>query len=205
MDSSKGYNRWRTGIILKCKADYEYSDGIRRSHGYNIYNIEIYTTVSRTQADIRKYKHTKLERKLLEEAHQFLEEFMKNNRFCSENIAPPPEFEISEGYSTQPKTTPHKPTTSPTPTLEPGTPAQTTQQTQPPDRTPAQETQQEIKPEQTSEPKRILWFTLDGPAWQGTETRGSRLRVRTTGILEELQDEDKDEETGRKNNEQGFI
>ena len=136
---------------------------------------------------------------------------MKNNRFRSENIAPPPEFEISEGYSTQPKTTPYKPTTSPTPTLEPGTPAQTTQQTQPPDRTPAQETQQEITPEQTSEPKRLsrelknLESGLDGPAWQGTETRGSRLRVRTTGILEELQDEDKDEETGRKNNEQGFL
>ena len=57
---SKGYDRWRIGIILSRKTDYDYTDGIRTPHGYDIYDIENCTTVSRTRADIRKYKHTKV-------------------------------------------------------------------------------------------------------------------------------------------------
>ena len=45
---SKGYGRWRKGIILQRKTDYEYTDGFRRTHGYDIYNVENCTTVSRT-------------------------------------------------------------------------------------------------------------------------------------------------------------
>ena len=81
----KGPRRWRTGIIIKRKQDYKYSTGIRKSHGYNIYDVENCTTVTRTRNDIRKYKHTKIERQLLESAHSHIkamrEEFMKNDRF----------------------------------------------------------------------------------------------------------------------------
>ena len=66
---AKGYDRWRTGIILQRKTDYDYTDGFRRAHGYDIYDIENCTTVSRTRSDIRKYKHTKAERKILEITH----------------------------------------------------------------------------------------------------------------------------------------
>lgn len=59
--SSKGFGRWRTCILLQRKPDYQYHDGIHRAHGYNIYDVENCTTVSRTRTDIRKFKHTKAE------------------------------------------------------------------------------------------------------------------------------------------------
>ena len=33
---AKGAKRWRAGVIIKRKQDYEYSTGIRASHGYDI-------------------------------------------------------------------------------------------------------------------------------------------------------------------------
>ena len=65
---ASGSHRWRMGMILQRKADYVHSSGIMRSHGYHIYDIDNCTTVSRTRQDIRKYKHTKVERKILERA-----------------------------------------------------------------------------------------------------------------------------------------
>lgn len=102
----KGPLRWRAGIIIKRKADYIYSTGIRQSHGYDIYDVENCTTVSRTRQDIRKYKHTKIERKLLEKAHAHLKEmrteFLKNERFQSNNLDNPVEFELTD-YDTATK------------------------------------------------------------------------------------------------------
>ena len=96
----KGAKRWRKGIILQRKADYVYKSGIRRSHGYDIYDIENCTTVSRTRHDIRKYKHTKIERTILERANKHLaemrEEFLKNDGFQNSRFESPVEFEISD-------------------------------------------------------------------------------------------------------------
>ena len=82
---AKGSKIWRTGIILQRKKDYEYSNGIKRAHGYHINDIKNCTTVSSTRQDIRKYKHTKVEWKLLEKANKHLaemrREFMKNENF----------------------------------------------------------------------------------------------------------------------------
>ena len=60
-----GSKRWRKAIVLQRKQDYTYRSGIHRSHGYDLYDIKNCTTVSRTRQDIRKYKHTKIEREIL--------------------------------------------------------------------------------------------------------------------------------------------
>ena len=95
--TTKGSKRWRTGIILQRKKDYEYFNGIKREHGYDIYDIENCTTVSRTRQDIRKYKHTKVEWKLLEKANKHLakmrREFMKNENFKDPRMEKPIELE----------------------------------------------------------------------------------------------------------------
>jgi len=85
---------------LQRKADYVYSSGIHRSHGYDLYDIKNCTTVSRTRQDIRKYKHTKIEREILERANKHLadmrREFLKNNDFQNPRLEKPVEFEIKD-------------------------------------------------------------------------------------------------------------
>ena len=111
----KGAKRWRTGLILLRKQDYLYASGVRRSHGYDIYDIENCTTVSRTRQDIRKYKHTKIERTILERANKHLadmrREFVKDERFMPKNAQPPVEFEMGD-YDEAVKQSPHQQTES---------------------------------------------------------------------------------------------
>ena len=112
---AKGYGRWRTGLILQRKQDYEYSSGIQRAHRYDIYNIENCTIVSKTRPDIRKFKHTKAERKILEVAHKHLsemiKEFMRDDTFRTVNSAPPVEFELTD-YDSAVKNAPIRPDAS---------------------------------------------------------------------------------------------
>jgi hypothetical protein len=63
--SAHSSDRWRKALVLQRKKDYVYTSGIYRSHGYDLYDIENCTTVSRTRNDIRKYKHTKVVREFL--------------------------------------------------------------------------------------------------------------------------------------------
>merc|ERR1712030_309336 len=106
---ARGSNRWRRGIVLQRKADYVYSSGIHRSHGYHLYDIKNCTTVSRTRQDIGKYKHTKIEREILERANKHLaemrREFLKSD-FQNPNMEKPVEFEMSD-YDKAVKTSPH--------------------------------------------------------------------------------------------------
>ena len=106
----KGPGRWRTGVIIKRKQDYKYSTGVYEAHGYDIYDVENCTTVTRTREDIRKYKHTKIERELLEVAHKHLhamrKEFLKNDRFHNEGSDAPVEFEMSD-YDTAKRNSPY--------------------------------------------------------------------------------------------------
>ena len=96
---ASGSNRWRKAIVLQRKQDYVYSSGIHRSHGYDLYDIKNCTTVSRTRQDIRKYKHTKIEREILERANKHLaemrQEFLKSD-FHNPNLEKPVEFEIKD-------------------------------------------------------------------------------------------------------------
>ena len=84
---AKGIHRWRAGIIIKRKADCKYASGPRASHGYDIWDVENCTMVSRTRAHIRKYKHNKVERELLKTAHEHIEamqrELHKNKDFIN--------------------------------------------------------------------------------------------------------------------------
>ena len=99
---AKGAHRWRAGLIIKRKPDCDYSSGPRASHGYDIYDVENCTTVSRTRAHIRKYKHTKVERELLKTAHEHVEamrkEFHKhsNRDFQNPDMDPPVEFSMED-------------------------------------------------------------------------------------------------------------
>ena len=167
---TKGYNRWRTGIILDRKSDYEYSTGTRRSHGYILYDIENCTTVSRTRADIRKYKNSKVERKLLETAQKHLqgmrEEFFKNERFRNEISSPPAEFEIPSDYGQSKEKTPTKATEPKPNNIDQSTQEEPTEQTTP------QEDEPQITeiPEEAPQPRRMsrelknLKSDLNGPA-----------------------------------------
>ena len=96
----KGSGRWRTGIIIRRKAEYKYAAGVQASKGYDIYDVENCTTVTRTRDDIRRYKYTKIERELLQTAHDHLDamrkEFMKNDRFRTGDGEKPVEFEMSD-------------------------------------------------------------------------------------------------------------
>ena len=66
--SVKGWGRWRAGVILARKGDYVYNDGIRHANGFDIYDPETRRAVSRTRRDIRKYKMTRMEKELMDEA-----------------------------------------------------------------------------------------------------------------------------------------
>ena len=200
---ARGSNRWRRGIILQRKADYIYSSGIYRSHGYDIYDIKNCTTVSRTRQDIRKYKHTKIEREILERANKHLaemrREFLKNIDFQNPNIEKPVEFEIKD-YDTAVKNSKYPqqaPENRPT-VMEESTQEKPQRQESNPE--PTEETITPENPENPSpnttetatpsDPKaslvqRRLGTGLDGNYWQSTESHGRRLRVRTTKLQEE--------------------
>ena len=194
----KGSKRWRTGIILQRKQDYIYSSGVRRSYGYDIYDIENCTTVSRTRQDIWKYKHTKIEREILEKANKHLvdmrREFMKNGHFRSQYTQPPVEFEIRD-YDDVVKNSPHKPTEDPKPTeattLQ-STPEAPAEQTA--DNTPIKtEPQDQVEQPKNTKCRRELKNLetgLNGPSWECTENHGRCLRVKTTGIEDKTEYQD---------------
>jgi hypothetical protein len=79
----KGPRKWRRGIIIQRKQEYAYANRARRTaHGYDIYDIENCTHVTRTRNDIRKYRPTKMEREAMEQINRNLalirEEYEKN-------------------------------------------------------------------------------------------------------------------------------
>ena len=169
-----------------------YSSGVRRSHGYDIYDIKNCTTVSRTRQDIRKYKHTKIEREILERANRHLaemrEEFLKNDRFQNSRFESPVEFEISDYDKAvkncpYPQTVDQEATPTTTPEQHPATQPETTPQNPQVKQEPLEETP---RPRKGQRELRNLDSGLDGKAWEcsGTHER-RRLRVRTTGVQEE--------------------
>ena len=187
---ASGSNRWRRGIVLQRKQDYVYSTGIHRSHGYDLYDIKNCTTVSRTRQDIRKYKHTKIEREILERANKHLadmrREFLKSD-FQNPRMEKPVEFEIKD-YDTAVKNSIYPQAEVRTPVPTPEAPSQEPEIKQ----EPVEEATTPISPEVTQpvSPKipmalRKLQSNLDGKAWECTDTHRPRLRVRTTGIQEE--------------------
>ena len=112
----KGPRRWRTGIIIQRKSDFFYHCSRRTAHGYDIYDVENCTHVTRTRKDIRKYRPDKMEREAMEQINKNLgvirAEYYKNKRFISAGeFKVPPEFEL-KGYDEEPSTTPHPSTTS---------------------------------------------------------------------------------------------
>ena len=117
----KGPRRWRAGIIIQRKQEYYYSHGRREAHGYDIYDVENCTHVTRTRKDIRKYKPGKMERKVMEQINKNLgeirTEFYKNEKFISEGVHAPPEFEL-KGYNNEPLI-PIRPTTEKSQEKEP--------------------------------------------------------------------------------------
>ena len=196
----KGPGRWRTGVIIKRKKDYKYSTGVYEAHGYDIYDVENCTTVTRTRADIRKYKHTKIERELLEIAHKHLqamrEEFMKNDRFHNNGLDAPVEFDMSD-YDTAKKNSPYlsEQQFSENEIIPPGMEVSRPHLDQKIKQEPAPEDQDTPKQEPISkdleEPKasatpklsneaKKLKDNLNGPYWTCKESHGRRsLRVKT--------------------------
>ena len=98
----KGPRRWRAGIIIQRKQEYYYSHGRRTSHGYDIYDVENCTHVTRTRKDIRKYRPSKMERLAMEQINKNLgeirAEYFKNRDFIGKGFKIPPEFEL-KGYN----------------------------------------------------------------------------------------------------------
>ena len=189
-----GCNRWRRAIVLQRKQDYVYSTGIHRSHGYDLYDIKNCTTVSRTRSDIRKYKHTKIEREILERANKHLaemrREFLKSD-FHNAEVEKPVEFEMSDydkalKTSIYPPNRPETPTTTPSP--NPGEePSEPKIKQEPTEATTTPNIPEESQPTVQKLPAAVrrLQSNLDGKAWECTETHRPRLRVKTTGIKEE--------------------
>ena len=64
--------------------------------------MENCTTITRIRADIRKFKHTKLEKEALEIAHKHLEvmrkEFMRSDHYTKSSGPTPVEFEVPQDY-----------------------------------------------------------------------------------------------------------
>ena len=151
-------------------------------------------TVSRTRNDIRKYKHTKIEREILERANKHLaemtREFLKSD-FQNAAMEKPVEFKIKD-YDEALKTSkyPQIPVQTPIPT--PATAPTETPQDPEIKQEPVEEPTTPITPEvdQPTVQKlpasvRQLQSNLDGKAWECTDTHRPRLRVKKTGIQEE--------------------
>ena len=178
------------------------SNGIYRSHGYDIYDIENCTTVSRTRHDIRKFKHTKVERYILERANKHLaemrKEFLKSD-FNLPNAEKPAEFEmedydkaVKESNYPQPKANerpaiptedPKEPNIKEEPKPSPKQESSNPETSEDPSLAPTEtNTPKDPKP---SLAKRRLDTNLDGGYWHCEEQHGRRLRVRTTELEEE--------------------
>ena len=154
-----------------------------------MYDIKNCTTVSRTRQDIRKYKHTKIEREILERANKHLaemrREFLKSD-FHNPNMEKPVEFEIKD-YDTAIKNskhpmdmtpmTPPSTTSDPEPEIKKETEEETAAPPSPANPAPATP--------KVSRMLQNLKSNLDGRAWECTDTHRPRLRVKTTGINEE--------------------
>ncbi len=198
---ARGSNRWRKGIILKRKTDYKMSSGIYRAHGYDIYDIENCTTISRTRHDIRKFKHTKVERHILERANKHLAEMRREFLKSDFNHADKPAEFTMEEYDKAVKDSKYpQPTTNEQPPISPEIPEIPTTKNEvkteePKQEEPSQETSTnpEQKPQELSTPKvpkpsaeeRRLKSNLDGGYWQCNQEHGRRLRVRTTKVHNE--------------------
>ena len=107
----KGPRRWRTGIIIQRKKEFFYHASRRTAHGYDIYDVENCTHVTRSRKDIRKYRFTKMEREAMEQINKNLgvirTEYYKNQKFISPGeFKVPPEFEL-KGYDDEPPTAPN--------------------------------------------------------------------------------------------------
>jgi hypothetical protein len=180
----KGPHRWRTGIIIQRKRDFFYHSSRRTTHGYDIYDVENCTHVTRTRKDIRKYRPTKMEREAMEQINRNLasirEEYEKNKEFIGKGFKLPPKF-ILDGYDDPPA-----PTTKPTTMETPGNPQPGTQEptTIDPEESPEAETtgaQSEDPaapepaaqipdpgPNQTKQPRMLSRISddLNGPLWR---------------------------------------
>ena len=198
---TKGWNKWRRGIIVNKKADFEYAAGPVRAHGYVIYDIKNCTTVTRTRHDIRLYKHSKVERELLETARKHLkamiEQFHKKDSFRNEIGYPPKEFDIPENYNEQreeeiiqrrgiPTENDSTPDQTPQPP-EQQTPEPTSDETQIKEEPRIMELPTEAPTRRpVSRELRNLESGLDGEAWQPCPTEhGRRMRVRAVDFKEE--------------------
>ena len=199
-------NRWRKGLILKRKQDYKMSSGIYKAHGYDIYDIENCTTVSRTRHDIRKFKHTKVERHILERANKHLaemrREFLKSDFIHAEK---PAEFTM-EDYDKAVKESKHpQPETITRPSTPPELPATPNikkevkiEEPKQKETSPETQTNPEQTPQEAPKPsmeERRLKTGLDGGYWQCNQEHGRRLRIRTTDLQEEENLEDAQEDT----------
>ena len=177
--------------MLQRKQDYVYHSGIYRSHGYDLYDVKNCTTVSRTRQDIRKYKHTKIERKILENIHKHLNElnreFLKSD-FYNPNDNKPVEFEIRDfdealKLKCPEDTPPPRPSTQEPEIKQEPMDENTPKITEIPSENPTP-----TQAPSTSKGSRMLKnlnSDLDGSAWACNDTHGRRLRVRTTKINEE--------------------
>ena len=164
--AAHGSERWRKALVLQRKQDYVYHSGIYRSHGYDLYDVKNCTTVSRTRQDIRKYKHTKIERELLVKANKHLEEL--NREFLKSDFYNPNDNKPS----TQEPEIKQEP-------MDESTPEITEIPAEDPAPTPAPTTSK------GSRMLKNLKSDLDGSAWACNDTHVWRLRVRTTKINEE--------------------
>ena len=197
----RGMHKWRTGVIIKRKPGCDYYSGPQASNGYDIWDVEKCTTVSRTRQHIRKYKHTKAERELVEGFHKHLDamrrEFHKpeNKDFLPPGAEPPVEFTM-EDYDNATQDPDYIRRISEPVEVTPHTPIGADQE----------ETQEpEIKQEPTSDapiteipqenpaPKRTrrsredsnLESGLNGQHWKCETDHGRRLRVRVNFTGEE--------------------
>ena len=199
--NTKGWDRWRRGIIVNKKADFEFAAGPVRAHGYVIYDIKNCTTVTRTRHDIRLYKHSKVERELLETARKHLkamiEQFHKKESFRNEIGYPPKEFDIPADYSEkrEAEIIHRRETPKPNTPIPVTTPQPSEQETQEPI---SDDTQIKEEPRIIEIPNEVpahrpvnrelrnLKSDLDGEAWKPCPTEhGRRLRVRAVDFKEE--------------------
>ena len=178
----KGPRRWRRSIIIQRKQEYAYANRARRTaHGYDIYDIENCTHVTRTRKDIRKYRPTKMEREAMEQINRNLasirEEYEKNKEFIGKGFKLPPEF-ILDGYD-DPPTSSTRPTTMENPHLETREPAPGAPEKEPEAETAEPQSEgptapepaaqvPDPEPDQAKQPRMLsrLSDDLDGPLWK---------------------------------------
>ena len=103
MPNVKGYGKWKSGIIMERKEDYQYADGTRSSKGFTIFDLENCKTTTRTRRDIRKYKMSKVEKELMKEcvkiANKLQIEFHKNPATSPPDHPKPSEIILGQHYT----------------------------------------------------------------------------------------------------------